>query len=220
MERFDLSSLDGREALIERIFTYPATPHNRKHGPYGYKNYDGYREWVRDEFSYQCVFSLLREKWSPSSSSFHIDHLAPQSQQPQLACNYENLIYLESSLNLRKNNNSLPDPCQIALGDHLFIHVQGDRAGEIEAKNDSPQGHEIIRILKLDNELITNARRTWLRILRNTAQSDEALFKDLVSYPANLTDLSKLKPVGNNKPEGLHLSAHFLRGNSTLPEYV
>ncbi len=36
-------------------FSYPNRPHVRRHGPRGYANYESYRPWLRDEFSFRCV---------------------------------------------------------------------------------------------------------------------------------------------------------------------
>jgi hypothetical protein len=79
---------------------YPAEPHCRKHGPCGYNDYESYRDWLRDEFSYRCVFSLMRETWP--QVRFHIDHLISQKERPDLVCDYDNLILLEGRLNIRK----------------------------------------------------------------------------------------------------------------------
>src|SRR5205085_2403491 len=41
-------------------FTYP---HVWRHGPRGYADYPSYRPWRRDEFTFCCVYCLLREWW-------------------------------------------------------------------------------------------------------------------------------------------------------------
>ena len=46
-------------------FTYPVTPHVRRHGPSGYANHAEFRQWLRDEFAFSCVYCLLREVWVP-----------------------------------------------------------------------------------------------------------------------------------------------------------
>ena len=45
-------------------FTYPRRPHVRRHGPRGYRDYRAYKAWLRDEFAFQCVYCLWRERWS------------------------------------------------------------------------------------------------------------------------------------------------------------
>ena len=59
-------------------FKYPERPHERRHGPSGYSDHSGYREWLRDEFNFSCVYSLLRETWGDMGDmEFEIDHVVP-----------------------------------------------------------------------------------------------------------------------------------------------
>ena len=216
MDRFDLTSVQGRLALVDNVFIYPETPHCRKHGPQGYKSYESYREWIKDEFSYRCVFSLFRETWP--GFSFHLDHLIPQEKRPDLVCNYENLIYLEGRSNLAKGKKYLPDPCKVSLGKCLHIYVKGERIGEIEGR--SSDGVRIIEILRLDGPRATEERRKMLQVLRSIAVTDEALFREYVGYPKDLVDLSKTRATINTKPQGINASARFLRDNGILPEWI
>lgn len=59
------------------VWAYPATPHVRRHGPLGYKDYQSFKPWLRDEFTFRCVYCLLRERWFASFGSglFGVDHL-------------------------------------------------------------------------------------------------------------------------------------------------
>src|SRR5258708_4902772 len=133
MEAFDLTCEPDRLALVERVFVYPDDPHQRRHGPAGYTDYESFRDWLRDEFSYRCVFSLLRETWP--QTRFHIDHLISQKERPDLVCDYSNLILLEGRLNLVKGKRRLPDPCKVALGKHLVVYTSGEQTGCIEARD-------------------------------------------------------------------------------------
>jgi hypothetical protein len=45
------------------VFDYAATAHVRRHGPFGYQDYESYRDWLRDEFSFRCVYCLKRIFW-------------------------------------------------------------------------------------------------------------------------------------------------------------
>jgi hypothetical protein len=217
MESFDLTRESDRLALVDRVFVYPAEPHRRKHGPGGYTDYESYRDWLRDEFSYRCVFSLVREAWSPSS--FHIDHLQPQALRPDLTREYDNLLYIAGQLNLIRGKRPLEDPCRVGLGNCLFVHPKGERIGEIEARNTT--GERIIRVLRLDSEDATQMRRGWLGILRSVAQTDEALFRGFIGYPKNLPDLrpSAKRPTRNNRPTGLKQSAFVCREAGLLAEW-
>jgi hypothetical protein len=216
METFDLTKEGDRLALVQRVFTYPPEPHCRKHGPTGYTNYESYRDWLRDEFSYRCVFSLVRETWP--QTRFHIDHLISQKERPDLVCDYNNLILLEGRLNLVKGKRRVPDPCMVALGDCLLVHTGGDHIGEIEARNNNKLGAQIIGILRLNSEDAIQVRRDWIGILRSVARTDEQLFRKFIGYPRNLPDLSGARVV-NLRESGLYRSARGLRDAGKLPEW-
>jgi hypothetical protein len=216
MENFDLMTERDRLALVERVFVYPLEPHRRKHGPTGYTNYESYRDWLRDEFSYRCVFSLFRETWP--QTRFHIDHLIPQKERPDLVCDYDNLILLEGRLNLVKGKRRVPDPCKVALGKCLLVYTSGERMGCIEACDGSKVGEQLIRVLRLDSEDATSTRRLWLELLRAAAQVNERLFRELMGYPKNLPNLRGAK-VRNKRGSGLDQSAKYLSDIGALPEW-
>jgi hypothetical protein len=216
METFDLKNEHDRLALVERVFVYPEEPHQRKHGPTGYTDYESFRDWLRDEFSYRCVFSLFREPWP--QTRFHIDHLIPQKERPDLVCDYDNLILLEGRLNLVKGKRRVPDPCKVALGKCLMVHTNGERMGCIEARDGSKIGEQIIRVLRLDSADATQIRRDWIGILRSVARSDEQLFRKFVGYPLNLPDLCAAK-VRNARKKGLLQSARHLQDTDALPDW-
>jgi hypothetical protein len=66
-------------------FVYPAAPHIRKHAPAGYKNYQDYKPWLRDEFEFRCVYCLHREMWSRDRHAvFSVDHVIPLAEDPRL----------------------------------------------------------------------------------------------------------------------------------------
>ncbi len=43
------------------IFDYPEPRLERIHGPAGYSTYESFRPWLRDEFTFRCVYCLKRE---------------------------------------------------------------------------------------------------------------------------------------------------------------
>ena len=45
-------------------YKYPDSEHTRRHGPHGYTDYERFREWIRDEFLFRCIYCLHREKWT------------------------------------------------------------------------------------------------------------------------------------------------------------
>ena len=219
MDRFDLMSVGDRLAVAAMVFGYPTEPHRRRHGPTGYKDYESYREWLRDEFSYRCVYSLVREQWIARPGNFDIDHMEPRADRPDLTCEYDNLLYLTHQVNLVRNRRPLPDPCKFALGECLRVHSDGDRVGEVEALNEL--GERIIRILRLDSEDATGFRRRMFAILRSLAINDVRMFRQLVGFPSDLPDLraAKRRNRDNTRPEGIRQSALQLRENGTLPNW-
>lgn len=219
MERFDLTTVEGRLAVAERVFCYPMEPHRRKHGPTGYTDYDSYRDWLRDEFSFRCVFSLVREQWISRPGNFDIDHLQPRAERPDLTCEYDNLLYLSHQANLIRNKRSVPNPCAVALGRSLRVVVTGERMGEIEGLD--PTGTQIISVLRLDSEDATQFRRHMLEIARLYAIHDEAAFRKWAGFPPELPALHPphRRNPGNTRPEGLNESALALRERNELPEW-
>ena len=218
METYDLTSEHDRLAIAAQVFVYPTQPHRRKHGPVGYTDYESYRDWLRDDFSYRCVFSLVRETWP--QTRFHIDHLISQKERPDLVCDYDNLILLESRLNLIKGKRRVPDPGKFALGECLMVHTGDERMGCIEARNGNKTGEQIIRVLRLDSEDATQMRRDWIGILRSVARTDEQLFRKFIGYPKpkDLTDLRAAR-VKNSRTGGLNQSAKHLSDNGELPAW-
>ncbi len=193
-------------------FAYPATPHVRKHGPHGYMNYEPYRDWLRDEFSFRCVFCLRREQWGTVGGMWDIDHFAPQHSNPQRRLDYENLLYTCRTCNSAKGDQLVPDPCKIAFG--ACIEVHGD--GTISALSDN--GERLIDRLRLDNEDHTRFRHLMITTLRSLARHDKHTHILWMCYPDDLPNLSKLRPPDNTKPEGVNDSCYARRIRGVLPE--
>jgi len=83
-------------------FEYPTSPHARRHGPAGYKDYSSYRDWLRDEFTFRCVYCLHRELWNSRGGTFHVEHFMPASVDPDGECEYPNLLYACATCNETK----------------------------------------------------------------------------------------------------------------------
>ena len=192
-------------------FAYSLTPHRRRHGPYGYENYDRYRPWLRDEFVFRCVFCLYREQW-PSTQTWEIDHLLPKKKHPEKQRAYENLLYLCRRCNGNKSDKLVPDPCRVALGRCVRVHADG----QIVALNRS--GRLLIKALRLDNYAYTKMREQMIGILRCIAVHDKKRFVSLMCFPSDLPDLGSLNPPGNNSPDGVKDCFHALKARNALPD--
>jgi HNH endonuclease len=195
-------------------FVYPLTPTKRKHGPSGYKNYESYRDWLRDDFTFRCVFCLRRELWGIVRASFHIDHFIPQCRDSLGKLDYDNLLYVCSSCNASKSSHIVCDPCEVALGNCVLIREDGT----ITALNED--GELLIDCLRLDNEDYTQFRYLIIGIIRSCIKhNDKERLLLMLGYPKSLPDISKLKPPGGNKrPEGIHYSFYARRSRGELSE--
>lgn len=201
------------------VFSYPASPCQRRHGPRGYLDYASYKPWLRDEFGFRCVYCLTRERWQPDGhESFGADHFNPQSVEPALRNNYNNLFYVCCSCNSARNLLPLPiNPEQEAMSAHLQITSDGFVVAETGA------GAEFISVCQLNRPWLTDFRRRLLRLLNALSESEapaaKAALKDLLAYPADLPDLrTKRPPGGNEYPDAVAQSYFEQRLRGELPE--
>jgi hypothetical protein len=186
-------------------FTYPLVPHQRRHGPRGYRDYESYRPWLRDEFAFRCVYCLLRESWGSLKGLSALDHFAPTASRPDLALDYDNLLYGCISCNLCKAKLSTPDPLSALLDKD--VRVSDD--GEIHAA--TSDAGRLIDLLALNRPRLREFRELWIRIVRLAARHDAGLHRQLMGYPLDMPDLSTRRPPGGNiRPEGIAQS-HLAR---------
>jgi hypothetical protein len=203
-------------SVTPKPYEYPAAPHARRHGPGGWKDYHRYREWLRDEFSFRCVYCLEREVWRDMRESMHIDHFEPQAIRKDLKSEYTNLLYACPACNAQKSDAILPDLGKIALGDCLQIHEDG----RIEARNQNPEGQTLIDELALDDPRTVAHRRRIIGALRSLAETNWPEFVEWMCYPKNLPDLNHKdnQPPHNDKPEGVAQSCFEKKRRDELPE--
>ncbi len=193
-------------------FDYPSAPHVRRHGPRGYAGYESYRPWLRDEFSFRCVYCLTREASSQLTGAYAIDHFAPVVARPDLETAYDNLLYACAACNLAKGGRVVPDPLAVLL--EPAVRVGED--GIIHA--DTPEAAKLIELLGLDRGRLNEFRELWIGIVRLAERADPALFRRLMGYPDDLPDLAALNPPGGNaRPEGIRESCLVRRTAGTLP---
>ena len=196
------------------VFDYPHTQHVRRHGPSGYADYDSYRDWLRDEFSFRCVFCLRREQWDRCLATFHIDHFVSQHAEPEKSLDYDNLLYVCASCNSVKGSLTVPDPCEVKYGECLRVLDDG----RIDALN--PTGQLLVGLLALNAPDATKYRMLVLNTIRIlSGAEDQATYREWVRFPDDLPDLSRKKaPGGNTRPDGVADSWFAKRARGELPE--
>jgi len=200
-------------------FYFPASPHDRRHGPEGYDRYQSYKDWLRDEFTFRCVYCLERERWYPSGSdAFGVDHVFPKGneQYTHLALSYSNLVYACNRCNSAKRDEILLNPCTVAFAEHLRVDPDGEIVGI------SDEGSLVINILGLDLRDLTEERKNKFRIVNlyeRYPADDEVreLYEREFGFPDALPNLNRLEPPFNSKPEGIGQSYFELRAAGALP---
>lgn len=194
-------------------FEYPAQPHQRRHGPVGYKDYSSYRDWLRDEFMFRCVYCLHREQWYSRSGTFHIDHFVPVSTDPHGVLQYANLLYACTTCNEAKADIlGLPDPCSVSFHECIEIGAEG----RANAKN--VEGQRLCEVLRLNSAANIAYRSRMIRIMEALLRSCKiALYEEMMGFPSELPDLRSKRIPRNDKPEGVANCYFALRERGELP---
>ena len=201
------------------IFDYPESRHVRKHGPQGYKDFRQYKPWLRDEFTFRCVYCLCQERWYVNGQDgFSVDHFLPKKKFPQSECDYENLFYACVKCNSLKNEHVLGcDPCKESFTMHL--EAKGD--GRVHCKTST--GEKLKDVLRLNRSKLCELRKMLMKVLpvleRSDRPEDMAMLRFWRGFPMDLPDLRKERPPqGNSRPGGV-LDSYFCRRESGfLPE--
>jgi hypothetical protein len=164
-------------------FSYPETPHVRRPGPRGYVDDEHYKPWLRDEFTFRCVYCRCRGVWFPDGGRhFSVEHVRPTSLAPVGLTDYNTLIYGCCQCNAARGASLLPlDPCD-SLGKHLRVADDGTVCAL------TPAAEELIRIGRLNRPHLTAYRRLMLDLLvllvRKGGSEASDLRRRLLSYPA------------------------------------
>ncbi len=203
------------------VFQYPSRPHERRHGPLGYRHYESYKPWLRDEFVFRCVYCLCRERWFPDGDDhFSVDHLHPQSLAPERRTDFDNLAYACCQCNAAKQDcDWLLNPCDEALAAHLAVLADGPIRGLTTA------GTLWIQACRLDRPKLTSFRRGLLALLRDLRERNHpaaaSLLRHCIGFPENLPSLGILRPPGGNaRPEGIAASAFEQQRRGELAETI
>ena len=169
--------------------------------------------WLRDEFAFRCVYCLAREMWGPFKGVYALDHFRPVASRPDLALDYDNLVYGCVSCNLSKGSQEPPDPLSALL--KPVVRVSED--GAIKAT--TRPAERLIELLGLNRPRLCEFRSLWIRIVRLATTYDPPLLRQLMGYPGELPDLSTLRPPqGNSRPDGLAQSHLARRQRGELPD--
>ncbi len=198
-------------------FVFPSSIPTRRHGPFAYDNYRSYKDWLRDEFVFRCVYCLERETWHPSrQAAFAVEHIIPRVLRPDLICDYDNLAYACLRCNSLKQDALTLDSSRIALAEHLSFQPDGTVMG---LTND---GREFILLFHLDQAPAAEVRieklivRQLKRRYPDQPEVDQ-LYCETFGFPSDLSDLRAKRPAGNSRPEGVDACYFMRRHNGTLP---
>ena len=201
-------------------FTFDMGPAStRRHGPAGYADYSFYKDWLRDEFSFRCMYCLSREQWERDPrSAFGVEHLVAQSVDKTKSLNYDNLVYACNSCNSARRHCPLPTELLTSnMGVHIRLEGNGKYAHLTEI------GRSMIDLLKLNLSSFVEARRRVLfaygRVM-GLYDGVQGVDFDLFRFPRDLPDLSTLRPPGgNDRSGGLAESAFRRRAEGRLAEF-
>jgi hypothetical protein len=201
------------------VFNYPSGPVVRRHGPQGYLDYKHYKPWLRDEFSFRCVYCLCRETWFPDGQAyFGSDHILGQSQTPARLSTYDELVYACCMCNAwKKDFPAAVDFSSLACAAHLEGQPDGTLRGLTR------QGEVLIDVCALNRPDLVSFRRDMRMLIALLAErrgeTAQQLRKRFLGYPDDLPDLARLRPPGGNwRSEGLAISYFERRRRGELPD--
>lgn len=207
------------DTLSASPLEYPADVHVRRHGPRGYVDPQRYKPWLRDEFTFRCVYCLCRERWCPEGEdAFSVEHYRPRSLAPDEVCHYDNLLYTCCRCNASKRDlGHVLNPAEVLLADHLKIVNDGTIRGLTD------EGWDLIGVCQLDRRNLTEFRRGIFDVLRMlndlTDDARRTVLQRYFGFPSNLPRLSTLRPPqGNSRPEGIASSFYERRKRGQLAD--
>lgn len=184
----------------------------RRHGPKGYKGYQRFKHWLRDDCTFRCAYCLFREKWNQDGHSyFGVDHIISKSTESSLECDYTNLVYACNYCNSCKGKLTHGlDPFTESFED--LVSVSED--GTIRAK--CARGTLMIKLFNLDSLERTRYRSKIISVVKKLSTIEDR--REWMGFPDNLPDLRLLlPPQGNDRPEGVEECYFVLRERGQLP---
>ena len=192
-------------------FQYPAEPHRRRHGPSGYADPADYKDWLRDEFDFRCVYCLRREAWERRRAIWVVEHLIPRTLRHDLATYYPNLVLACATCNSWKSAKRVPDPCKVAYGSLVTVAVDGT------IRHHSRAGRKLVRGASLDDADSTEWRRKLIHLIRNYRRLEPQEYRRWMGFPADLPDLANRAVKANSKRDGARNCRFEQRKAGTLP---
>jgi len=196
---------------MTKPFDYPAQPIIRRHAPRGYERALGFRPWLRDDFTFRCVFCLLREVWVVGD--LQVEHFEPVALVPERSLDYSNLLYACHVCNGKKGSKVVPDPCQSLLQQDITLGQKGRLVGR------TPEARALIVAIGLNAKRQCQFRLLWSNIIELARRFDPELYRKLMGYPALLPDLDRLRSAGDNaNPESLETCCRTRRLRGELPD--
>jgi hypothetical protein len=122
------------------------------------------------------------------------------------------LVFTCQFCNQQKLLNRVPDPCQVAYGECLCVEADGT----VIPLN--AHGRRLVSVIRLNHPRFVQERCKTMKLLRVLAKHDRAAYEQMMAFPADLPDLSTLKPPrGNRRPNGVLESCHARRLHGNLP---
>lgn len=102
-----------------------------------YKNYQSYKDFIREDFNNRCAYTDCLDIHFGGYRTFHIDHVKPKSNFPELENSYNNLVYSCSYVNIKKSDKIEVniDPCDIDWNDHFYRNKFGEICPELNSKD-------------------------------------------------------------------------------------
>lgn len=193
------------------IFDYPPIKNTRRHGPSGYRHYEQFRPWLRDEFCFRCIYCLKRETWGQVTGEFELDHFEPQVLKPTKSLEYDNLVYSCCRCNAIKGSQRIAEPFVGLCHDAVTILPDGN----LQAHHQ--ESRRLILQMDLNSPELVRWRLLWMRVVELAKQHEHDLYLQLVGFPSTLPDLSKLRPPRNRRASSVHWSWFALKQQGILP---
>ncbi len=174
-------------------FRYPKKPHVRRHTPPAFRSHHSFKDCLRDEFIFRCVYCLSRETWYPNDAAFGVDHYRPKSRYAIGKVAYPNLLYACNRCNSAKGSQELPlslFPETNPYYKHLWIEPHGT----IRAR--TAEGSLLINVLRLDLEDMNRWRRKYYAMLKEALRKKHhpiarECLRDFFGFPASMPALGR-----------------------------